>query len=148
MRPDDAEGLLLAARIARRQGAWNEAEALLDRRVELHGEDETSALERLMLRATRGEVEDVRPLLQLRIDEGGTTADLAREALIEGFLHSFFTSRAHEAIEQSLEKDPSNITALRLLGKMHEYSEQPIEALPLIAESSNSIRKAMRVACD
>src|SRR5262249_3534548 len=67
VRPDDPEVLLLSARVARRSGAWTEARVLLDRYWQQRGDDDPLVLERLLLRATRGEVEAVQPLLQLRI---------------------------------------------------------------------------------
>src|SRR5438128_1604180 len=80
-RPDHPEALLLSARVARRGGAWTEAEEVLNRYWQRNGDDDALVLERLLLRATRGEVEAVQPLLQARIAQDGPLAPLAREAL-------------------------------------------------------------------
>jgi tetratricopeptide (TPR) repeat protein len=128
-RSDHPEALLLAARVARRRGETDNAEEFLNRRAKSHGEDEDSVLERLLLQASRGELEEVRGLLQLRIDRSGPAGDLAREAMIEGLLQNFMTDVARTRIEDWLDKDPTNAIALLLLGKMHERREKPSEAL-------------------
>src|SRR5438876_10765428 len=53
-RPDHPEALLLSARVARRGGAWTEAEELLDRYWRRNGDDEALVPDRLLLRAPRG----------------------------------------------------------------------------------------------
>src|SRR5205823_458805 len=74
VRADHPEVLLLSARVTRRAGAWTESEALLDRYTELRGDDDALVLERLSLRATRGEIEATRPLLQLHIEQNDSAA--------------------------------------------------------------------------
>lgn len=129
IRPDYPESLLLAARVTRRQGLWIESGNILDRYVELHGEDDSLVLERLMLRATQGELEESRPLLQLRIDHGGPDGELAREALITGLLYSFRTEEARQLVEQWLAAAPNHPIAILLEGKVNEHREKPSEAM-------------------
>jgi hypothetical protein len=74
--PDHPQTLLLSARVARRSGNFNEADLLLDRCWEIHGDDEELVLERLLLRATRGEVEVIVPLLERHWADGDSTAEL------------------------------------------------------------------------
>src|SRR2546421_349562 len=83
---DQPEVLILSAGVARRSGAWNEAEVLLDRYSDLYGDDESLVLERLLLKSTRGELDTTEALLQARIDRDGPDAALAREALAAGLL--------------------------------------------------------------
>src|SRR5439155_16585542 len=80
-RPEHPDVILLSARVARRSGAWTEAERLLDHYSELHGDDDDLALERLALRANRGEIEAVAPLLEAHIASGDSGAAVAFEAL-------------------------------------------------------------------
>ncbi len=128
-RPDHPEVLLLCARVARRSGAWTEAEAFLDRYWQLRGDDEPLVLERLLLRATGGEVEAVWLLLQARIDAGGPEAALAREALVAGLLYRFRLRDAATQIERWLEAEPDSPLALFASGKLHEQREQSSDAL-------------------
>jgi len=129
VRPDQSEVLLLSARVARRSGGWTEAEALLDRYWQLYGDEPALVLERLLLRATQGEVEAVQPLLQARIDQDDSAAPLAREALIAGLLYRYRLKEASEQIDRWLGRDPDNTTALLLQGKLHEQREQSTDAL-------------------
>jgi tetratricopeptide (TPR) repeat protein len=137
IRPDDPEVLLLSARVARRGGAWAEAEALLDRYWRLHGDDDALVLERLLFQATRGEVESARPLLEARIDQDDPAAPagsrraarLAREALIAGLLHRFRLHEASVAIDRWLAREPESTLGLLSRGKLEELREQSGEAL-------------------
>jgi predicted Zn-dependent protease len=129
VRAEHPEVLLLSACVARRGGAWTEAEALLDRYSELRGDDDALVLERLLLRATRGEIEATRPLLQLHIDQDDSAATLAREALAAGML---FRSRLEEAdafLTRWLEHDPDSTFAILAQGKLQDLREQSSEAL-------------------
>lgn len=123
-RPNHPEVLLLSARVARRSGAWTEAEELLDQSWRLYGEDDALVLERLLLKATRGEVEAVQPLLQARIDRDDPAAPLAREALVAGLLYRFLLDDAAKSLERWLQHDPDCPTAWLMQGKLDEQREQ------------------------
>jgi tetratricopeptide (TPR) repeat protein len=129
LRPDQPEVLLLSARVARRSGAWNEAEVLLDRYTELHGDDEALVLERLLLRATRGEAEAAGPILQARIDRDDPSAPLAREALVAGLLYRYRLFDADRQIDAWLKRAPDSPLALLAAGQLHEHLEQADEAI-------------------
>src|SRR3954469_2641286 len=116
-RPDHPEALLLSAAVARRSGAWEQAEALLDRYWKLRGDDDALVCERLLLRATRGEVEEVQPLLEARIEREETSAPTAREALVAGLLYRYRLSEAGEQINRWLQHDPRSPGAWLLHGK-------------------------------
>ncbi len=130
IRPDDRTVLLLSARVARRAGAWDEAEFLLNRCLELHGEDDDLVLERLLLRATRGEIEEVGPALLARIEVGGPDADPAREALVSGLIYRFRWAGAARYLDEWLAAAPDTTTALLLRGKLEE---QRLASGPAIA---------------
>ncbi|MFL5342815.1 MAG: tetratricopeptide repeat protein [Gemmataceae bacterium] len=127
-RPDEPDVLLLSARVARRSGGWNEAELLLDRYSQLHGDDDALTLERLLLKATRGELAAAGPLLQLRIDRHDPAAPLAREALAAGLIYRFRLPEASELIDHWREQEPDSTLALLSAGKLHEQREQNTEA--------------------
>jgi tetratricopeptide (TPR) repeat protein len=129
VRPDDREVLLLSARVARRGGGWNEAEVLLNRYWQLYGDEEPLVLERLLLRATRGELEGVQPLLQDRIDQDDPAAPLAREALIAGLLYRYRPEEAERQIESWLEREPDSTQAWLARAKLYELREQNSDAL-------------------
>jgi tetratricopeptide (TPR) repeat protein len=123
VRPDHPEMLLLSARVARRSGAWDDAEELLERCGQQRGDDEDLVLERLLLRATRGEVEAVRAALQVHIDTRDAFASPAREALIAGLLHRFRLREAGRQLDRWLAEAPDDTRALLLRGKYEEARE-------------------------
>jgi tetratricopeptide (TPR) repeat protein len=126
---DHPDGLLLAARIARRGGAWAEAEQLLNRYGQLRGDDDALVLERLLLRATRGELEAAAPILQQLIDKGDPAAALAREALVSGLLYRFHLAEAARQIDDWLVQEPDSPAALLARGKLHDRRLQSSDAL-------------------
>jgi tetratricopeptide (TPR) repeat protein len=123
------DGLLLAARVARRSGAWTEAERLLDRYWQKRGDDDDLVLERLLLRATRGELETTRPILHRLIDRDDPTTPLAREALVSGLLYRFHLGDAAEQIDDWLRHEPDSTQALLARGKLHDRRLQTSDAL-------------------
>jgi tetratricopeptide (TPR) repeat protein len=129
VRSDHPEVLLLNARVARRRGAWTESEDLLDRYWRQRGDDDALVLERLLLRASRGEVEAVRPLLEARTAQNDPGAALAREALIAGLMYRFQLDDAERQIERWLDNDPDSTLALLLQGKLFQQRQQTSGAL-------------------
>ncbi len=119
-RPDDREVLLLSSRAARKSGATDEAEFLLDRATLLYGDDPELVTERLYLRVSRGEIESVGVTVLARIREGGTDTALAREALITGLVTRFRWTEATKHLNDWLAIDPQATAALLLRGKLEE----------------------------
>lgn len=120
VRPEDRTVLHLSARVARRSGAWDEADFFLDRCQELHGADDGLVLERLLLRAARGEIEEAGPALLARVAAGGPDADPAREALVAGLIYRFRWAAAGRYLDEWLAAAPDNTAALLLHGKLEE----------------------------
>lgn len=129
LRPDHPEALLLAARVARRSGSWEEAESLLDRYWERNGDDDRLAFERVLLRTTRGDVERTAPPLFARIREGGPDARPAREALATGLMYRYRWAEAEKQLAGWLAAEPDDTAALLLRGKLQEQRIQTSEAL-------------------
>lgn len=127
--PEHREVLLLSSRVVRRSGGWEEAEALLDRYWNRHGDDDALALERLLLRATRGELESAAPLLLARINSGAAESRLAREALVVGLLYRFRWMEAEKNLEVWLAASPDDPLAWLLRGKLLEQRAATNEAL-------------------
>ena len=100
IRPDNPEVLILSARIARRSGATDEAEALLYRYEGQHGMSEALVLERLLLRAATGEVEAVEAQLTARSASDGPDAELAFEGLVSGLITRFRWAEAYRHLAE------------------------------------------------
>jgi len=128
-RPEHPAVILLSARVARRGGAWNEAEMLLDHYSDAHGDDNDLALERLALRANRGEIEAVAPLLEAHIASGDSSSAVALEALAAGYLYRYRLNEAERHIARWLEREPESTMALLAKGKLYEQREQNSEAV-------------------
>lgn len=129
VRPEQRDVLVLAARVARRSGGWAESEVLLDRYSERHGDDETLVLERLLLRAARGDLDSSQSQLAERIRRGGPEAALAREAVAVGLQYRFRWAEVNQLLSDWLAASPDNTTALLLRGKLQEARQQSSEAL-------------------
>ena len=69
VRPEQREVLILSARVARRFGSLEEADAILATYSREYGDDEQLVLERLLYRASRGELEESTPALRMRISK-------------------------------------------------------------------------------
>ena len=129
VRPEQRDVLILAARVSRRSGAWAEAEILLDKYSARHGDDGPLVLERLLLRATRGELESAVPQLSERIARAGPEAALSREAIVTGLQYRFRWVEANRVLDEWLALTPESTVALLLRGKLQEQRLQTSEAL-------------------
>jgi tetratricopeptide (TPR) repeat protein len=105
--PGGADALRLAARVARLRGDYGRAEAELVEcgRME-KGATERTQLEWLLLRAQRGEVDEVAPPLWARVEQGHTEADHALETLARAYLHQLRFQAALRCLDRRLRDGP------------------------------------------
>jgi predicted Zn-dependent protease len=127
--PNDREALILAARVARRSGAWDEADATLDRYWRRYGDEDQLVFERLLGRAARGGDPDTLKILRDRIRKGGPDARLAREAIATGLLYRYRWFEAEKNLNAWLAESPDDTSALHLLGQLQEQRNQSSPAL-------------------
>jgi tetratricopeptide (TPR) repeat protein len=129
LRPDDAATVLLAARVARCLQAFDEAGQFLDRYRTLRGDDDELTLERVLLRAERGDVDGVRNFCDLMIEQKHPHASRILEALVAGHLRMFRLDDAMGSIRLWQEREPDNAQAEYLKGYILEHREQHGEAM-------------------
>jgi predicted Zn-dependent protease len=122
--PRDPDVLYLAARAARRAGAFEEAELALEKYQRLRGSDEALNLERILLRANRGDVDSVAGFCRSRIDQGDPAATLVLEAAAEGLLRAYRLPEAEARVRQWQQVEPDNVQALYLLGRIRELEQR------------------------
>jgi tetratricopeptide (TPR) repeat protein len=111
--PKGAKTRLLAARIARRAGRFDEALGHLDICSGLVDSSEELLLERLLLRAQLGEMP---PAAEARlanwVDEGHPDSLLILEVISQQFMRAYRLSDAMDCLDKWLELDPDDIWAL------------------------------------
>jgi tetratricopeptide (TPR) repeat protein len=103
---------LLAARIARRRGAYSEAEQHLSRCGPLHGMSEAVQLEWLLLRCQRGEVDELAPGLLGQVDEDHPESAAILEALASVYMRDNRYLEALRCLDRWIECEPNSVTAL------------------------------------
>jgi len=123
------ETQILAARVARRGGSWEEAEQILDDYSRRFGDENELVSERLMLNATRGDLTSAGPRLTAMVNEGHPDARLAREAIVVGMLYRFRWAEAEQNVAAWLNAAPDDPLAWLLRGKLHEQRQRAEEAL-------------------
>jgi predicted Zn-dependent protease len=126
--PADPEVLLLAARSARRAGAYDEARALLDKAQRVRGLDDALVLERTLLAAERDCDEAVVTRCWRDVEQGHPEAPLLLEALARGYLRQFRLREARMCLDRWLEAQPDNPQALCLDGQFHLDYERALSA--------------------
>jgi tetratricopeptide (TPR) repeat protein len=136
--PENAEVLLLCARAARREGAYDEAERGLEKYREVRGLDDAGSFEQLLLSAERN-VDQVDALCRRHIEQGHPDAALILEALARGYLRQFRLQEANLCLELWLKSQPDNPQALCLVGQFHQdYERSPDGAV-------ESYRRAVQI---
>src|SRR5262249_20129664 len=110
--PDDPEVLFLAARPARRLGEFEQARGLLDRGAGAARMADEVALERVLLRAARGELDQVGRYCRALLDRGHPASSLIYEALVRGSLETFRAGQAKDYLDEWLKREPDNPQAL------------------------------------
>jgi tetratricopeptide (TPR) repeat protein len=129
LRPGQPRALLLAARVARRVGSFDLAEESLEQYQDIRGSDGELVLERVLLRAARGEVDEVNAFCRARVAEDHPTAPLVREAVAAGLMQVFRLHEAEKVLQEWRESDTNNVQASFLQGKLCDLRVSLSEAL-------------------
>jgi tetratricopeptide (TPR) repeat protein len=127
--PSSAEGHLLAARAARRDGDLDAAQSHLQDCQRLQGVNPQTTFEWSLLHAAAGDLDEVERDLQKQLRDPAR-APLVREALIQGYLR---LSRPHDAllcVEDWLGQDPNHVQALYLRGNLWRHVQALNKAIP------------------
>ena len=118
--PDDPDVLLLEARTSRMLGDWRRAEEALERRWNLRGEDEDLTFERLLLKASRDETDQVAGILRARMAGNPEKIRLCRHAIATGLMGQFRHVEMQDRLDEWLRDTPGDPLALALQGKLNE----------------------------
>jgi tetratricopeptide (TPR) repeat protein len=111
---------LLAARTARRRDAYDEAERHLEACERLGGEAEGARLERVLLTAQEGDLDDMEGLLKARTAADGPEAALVLEALAKGYANRFWHAEALACADRLLRREPDHPQAWLLRARARE----------------------------
>jgi predicted Zn-dependent protease len=141
LRPDDARAQLLAARTARRQDAYADAERLLTKYEQSHGETDAGQFEWLLLGVQQGDLADTEGRAQSLLDHGHPDAPLIREALAKGYMNTARWARTANFLNRLLEREPDWVPALVLRGKCHEHFRRR-------GDARNDYERAVELAPD
>jgi Tfp pilus assembly protein PilF len=120
---------LQAARAARRSERFERAEGHLSA-CEKKGARMESALERIMLRAQRGDLAETERPLERLIVEGHPDTVLLVESLARGYLQIMRMGSAHSALNDLIKRDPNHALAYFLRAGLYERLHRTSEALP------------------
>src|SRR5579875_658625 len=127
--PQDPEALFLAARAARRAGNYDTADHFLDLYQEIRKEDPQLNLERICLRAERGEPDAVASYCRMLVEQNDPAASLVYEALAQGYVHNYQLQRAQKILNHWLEREPNNPQALHLRGQIYDLELRHADAI-------------------
>jgi tetratricopeptide (TPR) repeat protein len=127
--PEDPGVLMLAARISRRRQSFDQAQTLLDRYHQARGEDDDLLLERVLLRAERGDVQGAVPFCKRLLDENHAQSARILEALAAGYLRIFRLDDAQRCLKLWQEREPNNAHVHYMSGSLHEVRGQLREAV-------------------
>jgi tetratricopeptide (TPR) repeat protein len=128
--PRDPDALLLAARTARRMGAFQGAEDFLDQYESVRGKDDDNLiLERVLLQAQRGRVDRVRDYCAAHVRDNQPDAPLVLEAVTAGLMRDYRVFEANDRIELWLKLRPDDPQALLVQGTLFDLESRPTEAI-------------------
>jgi tetratricopeptide (TPR) repeat protein len=127
--PHDPETLLLAARAARRAGSFDDADRLLDRCQEVQPDNDSLVLERICLRAERGETDSVEKYCQALIERNDPASPLVFEALAKGYLRGYQLQKAQTLLQEWLEHEKDNPQALLIQGQLEDLKLRYADAV-------------------
>ncbi len=127
--PRQPGAVLLAARVAWRVGSFDVADECLEQYQDAHGADDELVLERVLLRAARGEVDEVSAYCRARVADDHPSASVIREAVVTGFIQVYRLHEAESALRDWLQQEPDSVPALLLDATLHELRLHRSEAL-------------------
>ncbi len=138
--PNDPDVLFLAARAARRAGLYDPAEDFLNRCQERRGHDDELVLERALLTAERGKVDDVLKFCKARVSANDPATPLILEAVARACLRgdTYRLADADWALQTWREREPDNPMALLLRGRLDQerYAD---------ADAADAYRRALEI---
>jgi len=138
--PRDPDGRLLAARIARRAGHFDQAQEHLDVYAKLVQSGPALTLERLLLRAQQGDLPPrVEAQFRIWVDEGHPDSALILEVVSQHFMHHYRLSNALDALDRWLALEPDDLWALLRRGWVYERLNRFEEAM---ADYEHAVRVA------
>jgi tetratricopeptide (TPR) repeat protein len=127
--PDDAATQLLAARAAWRVQQVDLAEAYLKKCQSTSSLAEHAQFERLLLRASKGEIDAVGGVCQAMLVQQHPEAPLILEALALGNLMQLRLAQSAQALDRWLEIEPDNPQAIYLDARVHQQTGNNEDAL-------------------
>jgi predicted Zn-dependent protease len=127
--PKSAEIRLLAARTARRAGAYDDAERHLKECQQLGWPPEEVHLERDLIRAQRGDLAGVEDQLVRFVEHGHPDSLLILEALCQGYIQSYRLSQAFRCLQLWLERRPDDVQALLWRAEVEQLRSSTQDAL-------------------
>jgi tetratricopeptide (TPR) repeat protein len=134
--PDDATTQFLAARASRRLGDYEAADSYLTRCQLSPAIREQAELERVLLRACRGEVEAVGGYCQTLLRQHHPDTPLILEALAQGELSLLRFAAAAHYLERWLEMAPDHPQAIYRKGQLQLEAGNLQEALALLRRAA------------
>jgi tetratricopeptide (TPR) repeat protein len=137
--PNSGEIHFLAARAARRDGAYDQARRHLEACRRLAWPAEAIALERALLEAEEGQPNPVEVYLLSCVHKDHPDSVLILEALTRGYLKSFQLMRALECLDLWLHRQPDMLQALVWRGEVLERLDRYDAAL-------DDLRRAVHLA--
>ena len=135
--PNDPDALVLAARAARRLEEFDRAEMLLNKARGMK-RNYDPVTERLMLRAARGELDEVEKLCQARVEQNDPDSSLILEALVSGAIRASRLRYADNCLHGWLEREPNNALA-------HYYKGALFELVAVRQEAAAAFKHALEL---
>jgi tetratricopeptide (TPR) repeat protein len=126
---------LLAARIARHRHAYESADQYLADCVRLQGKTEAAALESMLVQVQQGHVTGVQDGLYRMVERNSPDAPAILEALAQGYATNFQTEKTLGALNELLNRQPDNVSALLLRGKVLEGLDKNEDALQDLSQA-------------
>ena len=127
--PRHGEALLLAARVAGRLETFAEAEQFLERYQAAHGKDDDLFLEHLLLRAERGEVDEVSDIAQALVKQNHPATLPILEALVQGHVRMLRLRDAQASLQLWRDRQPDSPQTFYWQGLIYERRARWDEAL-------------------